>query len=257
MDIAGTSALVTGGASGLGAAAAARLRAAGAQVVLVDRDERRLRALAEGLGAHAVVGDVCDAAVGERASARAMELGPLRAVVACAGGGPPPARLVDRRGRLLDLDAWRSALELNVLGTLTSIGTAARAMAATAPVDEDGQRGVVITVSSTTGLDLPPGATAYATAKLGVVGLTLTAARDLGVHGIRAVCIAPGAMDTPMYRVMGTRAQTSVRDGALFPARPGRPEEFAALVMHILDNDFLNAVCIRLDGGLRTPVHDD
>jgi NAD(P)-dependent dehydrogenase (short-subunit alcohol dehydrogenase family) len=234
----------------MGAATARRLAAAGARVVIAD--QQPADDVAAEIGGKALVADVASAAAMEEAAAEAASFGPLRVVVHCAATGAPPARLVDRAGRRFDAAGWARTIEVNLTGTFNVLVAAAAAMSGADPVDEDGQRGVVVTVSSTAGLDSPAGAAPYVASKAGVVALSETAARDLAVHGIRVVCIAPGPVDTPMYQGIDERRREGMNHVMVFPQRPGRADEFARLACHIVDNDFLNATCIRLDGGFRT-----
>jgi NAD(P)-dependent dehydrogenase (short-subunit alcohol dehydrogenase family) len=245
----GAAALVTGGASGLGAAAAHRLAALGAIVTVLDRDEDAARRVAKALGppAVAVGADVTDEREVGEAVARAAATGPLRIVVHCAGIAAT-VPLLGEDGTPHDLARFRAIVEVNLLGTFNVLRLAAAAMARAAPLDGD-ERGVVVTVSSTTALDGPAGVAAYAASKAGVAGLTLPAARDLAPWGIRVVDVAPGVMGTPM--ASSERSRRRGREAALFPRRVGTPEDFARLVEHVVANGFLNALTVRLDGGAR------
>lgn len=241
MRPAGASALVTGAASGLGAATAARLRADGWHVVGVDR---------AGAGAGDVLRlDILDRAAVADAVAAAQRVAPLRVAVNCAGVATPAQRVLGRTGAPYDSEAWAQALDVNLTGAMHVLVETAAAMAANEPVDDDGQRGVVVTVASTAALGAGVGVAGYAASKAGVVRLSEAAAHDLAVHGIRVVCIAPGPFDTAM---VPAEAGTAMTAGMVFPRRLGRPEEFAALVSHVVDNDMLNAACLRLDGGFTT-----
>lgn len=239
MRPAGASALVTGAASGLGAATAERLRADGWHVIGADRaggdDVLRL--------------DILDRAAVADAVAAAQRVAPLRVAVNCAGVATPAQRLLGRTGARYDSETWAQAIDVNLTGAMHVLVEAAAAMAANEPADDDGQRGVVVTVASTAALDASVGVAGYAASKAGVVRLSEAAAHDLAVHGIRVVCIAPGPFDTAMVPAEAGSAMTA---GMVFPRRLGRPEEFAALVSHVVDNDMLNAACLRLDGGFTT-----
>ncbi len=246
-----TVALVTGGASGLGEQTARRLLDAGAQVVLVDLPGGRGEEVAAQLGgrAHFAGADVRDEEQVAAAVAQAAALGELRVVVSCAGVATP-GRILSRRG-VLGLDAYRTVVEINLIGTFNVLRLAAEQMAQNAP--EDGDRGVVVMTASVAAFDGQIGQAAYASSKAGVVGLTLTAARDLADKGIRVMTIAPGIFETPMMAGLGEDVKSSLEALVPHPARLGRPEEYAALVAHIVDNPLLNGEVIRLDGALRMP----
>lgn len=251
MDVEGAVTLVTGAASGLGEATARHLHAAGARVVLFDRDEARATALAAELGAVAVAGDVTDEADTAAAVAAAEELGPLRIAVAVAGGAPHTGRTVDRQGRPHPLDPFAATLQLNVVGTFNTLRLAAAAMAAHDPVDDDGQRGVVVLTSSIAGYEGQIGQISYATAKAGIVGMTLVAARDLAAQGIRVNAVAPGTMGTRAWDQAPEGLREELEAKVPFPRRFGQPEEFAALVEHLVANRYLNGQVVRLDGAIR------
>ncbi len=248
MDVTDTSALVTGAASGLGAATAAMLAARGVRVVAVDLPSAIEQAPAvEGL--RYVPADVTDRdAVGE-AVAAAAAAGPLRTVVNCAGIGPS-ARVLGRRG-VHDLDLFETVLRVNLLGTFTVLALAAERIAATEPVDDDGQRGLIVNTASVAAFEGQVGQAAYAASKGGVHSLGITAARDLASSGIRVNTIAPGVIETPMLASVGEEFRAGLAAGVPFPRRLGRPEEFAQLVASFLDNDYLNGTTVRMDGALR------
>ena len=254
-----TVALVTGAASGLGEQSARRLLEAGARVLLVDlpggRGEELTAALAgehgEGRVAFAAA-DVRDADQVAAAVQAATDLGELRVVVNCAGVATP-GRILSRRG-VLDLEAYRTVVEINLIGTFNVLRLAAEAMAGNDPdLPEHGDRGVVIMTASVAAFDGQVGQAAYASSKAGVVGLTLTAARDLADKGIRVMTIAPGVFETPMMAGLGDEVKDSLEALVPHPSRLGRPEEYASLVAHIVDNPMLNGEVIRLDGALRMP----
>jgi NAD(P)-dependent dehydrogenase (short-subunit alcohol dehydrogenase family) len=238
-------ALVSGGASGLGAAAGATLAEAGYDVVLLDRD------LATGPGARAMVGDVADeAAVGAAVAAAAEARGGLRVAVACAGVAPSE-RIVSSRG-VHDLARFEQVLRVNLVGTFNVLRLAAAAMAGNEP-DGDGCRGVIVCTASAAAYEPQVGQAAYAASKGGVVSLTLCAARDLASLGIRVVSIAPGVMETPMLAAMPEQVRENLAATVPFPPRLGRPQEFGSLVEAIVGNPYLNGETIRLDGALRMP----
>ena len=246
-----TVALITGGASGLGEATARRLLADGASVVLVDLPGGRGEELAVELGERVrfAPADVRDEEQVRAAVAAAGELGELRIVVNCAGVATP-GRILSRRGTL-ELDAYRQVIEINLIGTFNVLRLTAEAMAANEPVDED--RGVILMTASVAAFDGQIGQAAYASSKAGVAGLTLTAARDLADKGIRVATIAPGIFETPMMAGLGEEVRSSLEALVPHPSRLGKPEEYAALVAHIVDNPLLNGEVIRLDGALRMP----
>lgn len=253
MDIRHAVALVTGGASGLGAATATRLAAAGARVVVVDLPTSRGAEFAASLGDHCrfAPANVTDPAAVEQAVATATALGPLRIVVNCAGIGWA-MRVVKRDGTPHDLDIFRQVLEVNCVGTFNVTRLAAARMIATPP-DADGERGVVVNTASIAAFDGQIGQAAYAASKGGIVGLTLVLARDLADFGIRVCTIAPGTFDTPLMALAPEEVKQGLVNTIPFPRRFGRPEEFAALVTHIAENSYLNGEVIRLDGAVRMP----
>jgi NAD(P)-dependent dehydrogenase (short-subunit alcohol dehydrogenase family) len=245
-------ALVTGGGSGLGEATVRRLAASGAAVVIVDLESSRGKAVAEELGSRVVFApaDVTDEAAVTAALDAAAELGTLRLVVTCAGIATP-GRVVGRKGPL-PLATFRQVVEVNLIGTFNVLRLGAERMAANEPA-EDGDRGVVVMTASIAAYDGQVGQAAYAASKGGIVGLTLTAARDLADKAIRVVTIAPGTMETPMLAGLPEDARTALEQQIPYPSRLGRPDEYAALVDHIATNQLLNGEVIRLDGALRMP----
>lgn len=249
MNIAGASALVTGGASGLGAATTRALLDAGAAVVVADLPAQRGSSQAEfGDKVTFVAVDVTAEDQVVAAVRAAVELGPLRVAVNCAGMGDQH-RMLGSRG-VLDLDNVRKVLDVNFVGTVSVMAHAAQAMSANDPVD--GDRGVIVNVASIAGLD---GASiAYGGSKAAVAGITVAAARELGKHAVRVNCIAPGMFDTAMLAGMSEGARKTMGD-LPHPQRTGRPEEFASTVRHIVDNGILNGETIRLDAGMRVPFH--
>ncbi len=247
-------ALVTGGASGLGAATVRRLAAGGARVVIVDRDATRGQALADELGAERaayVAADVTDPAAVEAAIAKAASLGALRVAVSCAGVGWA-ARTLDRSGKPHDLELFRTVVGINLIGTFNVLRLAASAMSKNEPTDT-GERGVIVNTASVAAYDGQIGQAAYAASKAGVVGLTLPAARDLAPAGIRVCTIAPGIFDTPMLGALPEDKRAALAADVVFPKRLGDPAEYGELVAAIVANGYLNGETIRLDGSLRMP----
>ncbi|MDB4953874.1 MAG: short-chain dehydrogenase/reductase [Myxococcales bacterium] len=251
MKLNGSVALVTGGASGLGAATVRRLVAAGARVVIVDRDEARGTELAKELGQQYAKADVTDPAQVEAAVAQAAALGALRIAVSCAGVGWA-SRTLDKTGKPHDLDLFKTVIGINLVGTFNVLRLAAAAIARTDPMDH-GARGVIVNTASVAAFDGQVGQIAYAASKSGVVGMTLPAARDLAPVGIRVVTIAPGIFDTPMLGALPEDKRAALASDVVFPKRLGSPDEYGALVVAIAENDYLNGETIRLDGALRMP----
>ena len=247
MRFSGTSALVTGAASGLGAATAAAFAEAGAQGIGIDLPAAVERAGATS-GIRLAAADVTD----EQQVSAALDLvdlaAPLRVVVNCAGIAPQ-RRILGSKG-VHDLDTFRRALEVNLVGTFNMLRLAAERMAATDP-DESGGRGVIINTASVAGYEGQIGQAAYAASKGGVIALTITAARDLASRGIRANTIAPGLMDTPMLQGLGEQVSKELAATIPFPQRLARPDEYAELALMIAGHDYLNGETIRLDGALR------
>lgn len=254
MDLVGRSAIVTGGAGGLGSATVRHLADLGAAVVVFDRDGESSDALAKELGDRVapVPGDVNDdVAVGE-AIAAAQSFGPLSVVVNVAGGGVGGGRIVARDGTPHDKDAFVTTMAMNAFGTFNVTRLVASAMAANEP-DDVGERGVVVNTASIAGLEGQAGQVAYASAKAAILGMTLPLARDLAPAGIRVCAIAPGTMGTPLMLSMPDAMREQLESSIQFPKRMGRPEEFALLVASIVGNPYLNGETIRLDGALRFP----
>jgi NAD(P)-dependent dehydrogenase (short-subunit alcohol dehydrogenase family) len=243
----GAVAIVSGGASGLGLACARRLRRSGCRVVILDLPHSAGPTVARvhDLVFHPV--DVTDADQVAAAVATAAHLGPIRVVVTCAGIDSP-GRAVGRHGPL-PLDDFERVVRINLTGTFNVIRLAAAEMKETEPLD--GERGVIITTSSVAATDGQIGQAAYAASKAGVAALTLPLARELASSLIRVVSIAPGIFDTPMLAAMPDNVRESLGAQVPHPARLGRPDEFAALVEHIVQNPMLNGETIRLDGAIR------
>ena len=249
MKLTGSVALVTGGASGLGAATVRRLVAAGAKAVIVDRDEARGAALASELGQTFVKADVTNADEVQAAVAQAESLGALRIAVSCAGVGWA-ARTLDKTGKPHDLELFKTVVGVNLVGTFNVLRLAASAIAKTAPLDH-GERGVIVNTASVAAFDGQIGQIAYAASKAGVAGMTLPAARDLSPVGIRVLTIAPGLFDTPMLGALPEEKRAALANDVVFPKRLGSPDEYGALVVAIAENGYLNGETIRLDGSLR------
>lgn len=247
----GTVALISGGASGLGAAAAACLHAAGAIVVIVDLPHSDGAAVVRELGdrAHFAAADVRDAHQIADAVQLATTLGDLRVVVTCAGVAPA-GRILGKHG-VLPLPDFQAVVDINLVGTANVLRLGAEQIATTEPVD--GERGVVVMTASVAAFDGQIGQAAYAASKAGIAGLTLPAARDLASRLIRVVTIAPGTFATPLMAGLPQETRAALEAQTPHPARLGRPQEYAALVAHIIDNPMLNGETIRLDGALRMP----
>lgn len=251
MILPSATALVAGGASGLGEASVRMLVAAGANVVIFDLNAQRGRLLAEEMGptARFVAGSVTDEADVKAAIDRARhEFGGLQLAVNCAGIATP-GRILSRFGPL-PLDQFARVVEVNLIGTFNILRLAAAAMQGNEPT-EHGERGVIVNTASIAAYEGQVGQIAYAASKGGVVSLTLAAARDLAQWGIRVVTIAPGLFDTPLLAGLSETARQSLAQQIPFPSRLGATSEFAALVQHIIANPMLNGEVIRLDGALR------
>jgi NAD(P)-dependent dehydrogenase (short-subunit alcohol dehydrogenase family) len=245
----GHAALVTGGGSGLGRATAARLAALGAKVAILDVNGEAARSVAAEIGG---LGIVCDVTSPEGAAAAIAEAsathGAARILVNCAGIGPA-RRIVGRDGPQ-PLDDFAKVVTVNLIGTFNAMRLAAADMQALTPL-EDGERGVVVSTASVAAYDGQIGQAAYAASKGGVVSLTLPAARELAQFGIRVMAIAPGLFNTPMVEGLPQQVQDQLAAAIPFPKMLGRPEQFADLVLHIIENRYLNGEVIRLDGAIR------
>ena len=255
MDIKDASALIVGGAGGFGAATTRRLAKAGAHVVIADMGEEKGTALAQELGGSAqfLKTDVLDEGSVSAAIATATAKGPLRACVVVHGGASAGARIINREGKRYPLATFRRTIDIFLTGTFHVLSQAAEAMTANAPL-ADNQRGVIVTTASIAGYEGQVGQSDYSAAKGGVIGLTLTAARDLAPLGIRIMCIAPGTFLTPAYGMEPEEAQKMWGPMVPNPKRMGDPDEYARLAAHIVDNDFLNGETIRIDGAQRFNV---
>ncbi len=255
MDISGASAIVTGGASGLGEAPSRLLAEKGMRVVVMDLDRQQERgdALAKEIGGVFAAADVTSEEQVQAAVAAAVEMGPLRALVNCAGIGWA-TRTIGRNGEPHDLEMFRKVVEINLVGTFNCIRLAASAMNSN-EADADGQKGAIVNTASVAAYDGQIGQAAYSASKGGVVGMTLTVARDLGAAGIRVNTIAPGLIDTPIYgEGEGADAfKAALGASVLFPKRLGLASEFASLALELITNNYMNAQDIRIDGGIRMP----
>ncbi|WP_424446992.1 SDR family NAD(P)-dependent oxidoreductase [Microbacterium arborescens] len=249
MQIAGVSALITGGASGLGAATARRLAAGGAHVTIVDLPGSAGHEVAAEAGWRFAPADVTDPDQVADAVETAAQAAPLRIVVNCAGIAPP-AKVLDREGAPTPLADFERIVRINLVGTYNVVAQASAAIARTDPT-KTGARGVIVNTASVAAFDGQIGQPAYAASKGAVHAMTLPIARELARHGIRVCTIAPGIMQTPMMAGLPDAAQQSLGEQVPYPQRLGTPEEFAALAAHIVDNDYLNGETIRLDGAIR------
>jgi NAD(P)-dependent dehydrogenase (short-subunit alcohol dehydrogenase family) len=254
MDINGISAIVTGGASGIGEASARKLAAGGAKVVIADLNDEKGNALADELGGAFCHVDVTDVDEVIAAVETAKEMGPLRALVNSAGIGAA-SRTIGKDGSYdsaFNLDYWRKVIDINLTGTFNVIRLAATAMSQTDPLDS-GERGSIVNMASVAAFDGQIGQAAYSASKGGVVGMTLPIARDLAVVGIRVNTIAPGLIDTPIYGTgeASEAFKANLSKDVLFPKRLGSSDELASMVLELVTNSYMNAQTIRVDGGAR------
>ncbi len=255
MDITGASAVVTGGASGIGAAAARLLAQQGAKVVVADVQEDRGREVAEEIGGQFAKVDVTRTEDIIAAVEAAEALGPLRVLVNSAGIGWAQ-RTIGKDGSYdsaADLDAYKKVIAINLVGTFDCIRIAATAMSRHEPLDDSGERGAIVNLASVAAFEGQIGQAAYSSSKGGVVGMTLPVARDLSAVGIRVNTVAPGLIDTPIYGEGEGAEQfkANLERGVLFPKRLGAPEELASMVLEAATNSYLNGETIRVDGGIR------
>jgi NAD(P)-dependent dehydrogenase (short-subunit alcohol dehydrogenase family) len=253
MELTGTAAIISGGASGLGEAVARGLAAAGSSVVIADLNEERGQKVAAETGGEFVRTDVSDeASVMAAVEAATARQAPLRVVVNCAGIGWAE-RTVNREGSPHSLATFRKVLDINLIGTFNLMRIAAAVIARTDPVDADGLRGVVINTASIAGIEGQTGQLAYSASKGGIIGMTVPAARDLAAIGVRVNTICPGIIDTPIYGTGPASDEFKAKLAApvVFPKRMGTAAEFAALVRSLIENDYMNAEVIRFDGGVR------
>jgi NAD(P)-dependent dehydrogenase (short-subunit alcohol dehydrogenase family) len=255
MELNGASAIVTGGGSGLGEATARLLADRGAKVVVVDLQEDKGQKVASDIGGLFAKADVADPDQVIAAVDAAKEMGPVRALVTAAGIGWA-TRTVGKDGQYEsahDLGVYKKVIEVNLVGTFNCIRLAATAMSQSAPLNDDGERGAIVTVASVAAFDGQIGQASYSSSKGGVVGMTLPVARDLAAVGVRVNCIAPGLIDTPIYgQGEGSEAfKEKLKRDVLFPKRLGTAQEFATMAVELLSNSYMNAEVIRVDGGVR------
>jgi NAD(P)-dependent dehydrogenase (short-subunit alcohol dehydrogenase family) len=249
MEIKGHSAIVTGGASGLGAACARSLAAAGAKVAVFDLNAKGAAEVAIDINGTAIACDVSDSAAAEAGVQKAAaDHGPARILINCAGIGPAK-RIVGRDGPM-PLADFERVIRINLIGTFNMMRLVAAAMRPLPPL-ADGERGVIVSTASVAAFEGQIGQAAYAASKGGVAALTMPAAREFAQSGIRVLAIAPGIFGTPMLRALPQEVQDSLGASVPFPKRLGNPSEFAALAMHCVRNSYLNGEVIRLDGALR------
>ena len=250
MDVKGLAAIVTGGGSGLGAETARHLAAAGAKVTVLDVNAEAVADVAKEIGGLGLACDVGSAAAGEGAVAEARAAhGPCRVLVNCAGIAPAK-RIVGRDGPM-PLDFFEQVIRVNLIGSFNLLRLAAADMLGAEPLNEDGERGVIISTASIAAAEGQLGQVAYAASKAGITGMMLPAAREFAKSGVRVLTIAPGLIGTPLLLNMPQEVQDNLAGQVPFPHRFGHPSEFARLVMHICDNTMLNAASIRLDGAMR------
>ena len=249
MQLKDQAAIVTGGASGLGAATARRLAAAGARVAVLDLNLKLAETVAAEIGGVAIACDVSDAAHGEAAIAAAADAhGPARVLVNCAGIGVAK-RVIGRDGPMALAD-FSTVIRVNLIGSFNMIRLATGPMSALEPLDT-GERGVVISTASIAAYDGQIGQSAYSASKGGIVGMTLPIAREMAQFGIRVLTIAPGLFLTPLLAALPQEAQDSLAAAIPFPRRLGQADEFASLALHMIDNPYLNGEVVRLDASLR------
>ncbi len=250
MQIEGITAIVTGGASGLGLATAQRLTKAGAKVLIIDLPTSNGEAIARDIGPSArfAVADVTDTAQMNTALDAAAELGPIRAAVHCAGRGAT-LRILDRAGQPGALDVFEGVVRTNLVGSFNVLRLVAARMAQNEVLD--GERGAIILTASIAAFEGQIGQIPYASSKAGIVGMTLVAARDLAKRLIRVCTIAPGVFDTPILSRLSDEVKNSLGAAIPNPARLGRPEEFAMLASHLIENPMMNGETVRIDGAMR------
>ena len=256
MDISGASAIVTGGASGIGAAAARRLAALGAKVVIADLQDDKGNELAGEIGGAFAKVDVTNTDDIINATEMAKSMGPVRVLINSAGIGWAQ-RTVGKDGTYesaANLDAFKKVIAINLIGSFDCIRIAGTAMSTTEPL-ESGERGAIVNIASVAAFDGQIGQASYSASKGGIVGMTLPIARDLAAIGVRVNTVAPGLIDTPIYGEGEGSEQfkANLQKGVLFPQRLGYPDELASVVVECVTNSYLNAETIRVDGGIRMP----
>lgn len=254
MNLEGASAIVTGGASGIGEACARQLATLGAHVVIADLNEDKGPSVASDIKGMFVKCDVSSEEDGAAAVAAASEMGPLRVLVNSAGLGAA-ARTVDRNNEPMPQKTFDFVIKVNLLGSFNMLRLSAAAMAKTDPVDDDGSRGAIVNMASAAAFDGQIGQAAYSASKGGIVGMTLPIARDLSAVGIRVNTIAPGLIDTPIYGEgeQSDQFKAHLGQSVLFPKRLGSGEELAFMVLDCITNPYMNGETIRVDGGIRMP----
>jgi NAD(P)-dependent dehydrogenase (short-subunit alcohol dehydrogenase family) len=252
VNLSETSAVVTGGASGLGLASVKRLLEAGAQVTIIDLPDSPGEDVAAELGdkAQFAPADITDTDEVNAALDAAEENGPVRAVIHCAGVGGP-VRLVDKDGNPGSIESYTRTININLIGTFNVLRLAAARMAKNEPLD--GDRGACVLTASVAGYEGQIGQIPYASSKAGIIGMTIVAARDLAGKQIRVCTIAPGTFDTPLLARLPDEVKDSLGKAVPHPSRLGDPDEFAQLAVHIVENPMLNGETIRLDGAIRMP----
>ncbi|MPY94403.1 MAG: SDR family NAD(P)-dependent oxidoreductase [Acidimicrobiia bacterium] len=251
MQIEGVSAIVTGGASGLGEATSRLFAAEGARVVIVDLQDERGSAVASEVGGVYVRADVTDPDQFSDAVRAASDMGPLRVLVNCAGIGWA-ARTIDREGTPHDLAQFTKVVSVNLIGSFNCLRLAASAISATEPL-EHGERGAIVNTASVAAFDGQIGQAAYSASKGGVVGMTLPIARDLAATGVRVNTIAPGLVETPLLGTLPEPARQALAQSVLFPKRLAQPPEYARTALFLVANSYMNGETIRMDGGIRLP----
>ncbi len=253
LDLQDKSAVVTGGASGIGEASARQLAALGAKCVIADLNEEKGKAVATDVGGIYVKCDVTSEEDGLDVVAAATDMGPLRALVNSAGIGMA-GRTINRENEPMDLAIFQKVIDINLVGTFNMTRLAASAMAKTEP-DDDGQKGAIVNMASVAAFDGQIGQNSYSASKGGVVGMTLPIARDLAAAGIRVNTVAPGLIDTPIYGEGEESEQFKAHLGksVLFPNRLGSGDELASMVIELITNPYMNGETIRVDGGIRMP----
>ncbi len=250
MDIKGLAAVITGGGSGMGAETARYLGKAGAKVAVLDINKANAETVAKEIGGIALECDVSSDASARAAMEAAKKAhGPVRILMNCAGVAPA-ARVVGKEGPH-DLGLFSKCIGVNLIGSFNMLRLAAAEMSSLEPLNDTGERGVIINTASVAAYEGQIGQAAYSASKGGIVGMTLPAARELARFGIRVVTIAPGLIGTPMLLSMPKEVQDSLVATTLFPKRLGKPEEFAKLALHVVENAMINGETIRLDGAVR------
>lgn len=251
MRLTGRCAIVTGAGSGLGLATAELLHSGGANLVVIDRSIERLRDCAANLtGSVACEADVTDpAAIDDAVSLASERFGAVHIVVNCAGIASA-AKIVNKK-QPHELELWKRVIDVNLTGTFNVVRLAAARMESNLPDKETGERGVIVCTASIAAFDGQRGQAAYAASKAAIVGMMLPIARDLAEHAIRCSAVAPGVFDTALLHDVPERGRLMLERSLLYPDRLGRPQEFAQLIRHIIENPYINAACLRLDGGAR------